>query len=119
MATDNGMPDPYSSMATGTVMVVSPDNFFNPVLNEGVYNVTLMENAPIGSSVLNFTMTDMDTPGPSSEIGMATIFGNDEAFFTVIVTGPNSGEITTKLVTTLFIQILTVCVVWVIVKKKS
>lgn len=96
VATDNGEPDPFSSMVAGTVMVVSPDNFFNPVLNQPVYNVTLMENAPINSSVLNFTMTDMDAPGLAAEIGMATIFGPDANFFTVTVTGPNSGEITTK-----------------------
>ncbi len=76
-------------------MVVSPDNFFNPVLNEAVYNVSIPENSVSGSSVLNFTMTDMDTPGPSSQIGRVTIFGTDTVSFTATVTGPNSGEITT------------------------
>lgn len=95
-ATDNGEPEPFSSSVSVTVMVFSPDNFFRPELNQRTYNVILPENAPIGTSVLSFTVSDSDRPGPASEIGMATIFGADETLFTVTITGPNSGEITSK-----------------------
>jgi len=84
-------------VVNGTVMVVSPDNFFNPVLDQDVYNISFPENSPILSSVLNFTVTDMDSTGPASEIGEATLFGAD-GLFAVSVTGPNSGEISNKLV---------------------
>ena len=77
-------------------MIFSPDNFFQPVLDQRAYNVTLDENSEAGTSVLTFTVTDADRVGPASEIGSATILGTDSQFFTVDITSPNSGVITSK-----------------------
>ena len=95
-AQDNGNPEPFFSSVTVIIMVFSPDNFFSPELDQTTYRVTIDENERAGSSILRFTMSDRDQPGPSSEIGEASIFGDDARFFTVRITGPNTGEILSK-----------------------
>ncbi len=96
VATDNGQPEPFNATAQVTIMVFSPENFFDPVLDQTAYNVTLDENRAAGSVVLAFTVTDADRSGPAAEVGTATILGSDAQFFSVNVTSPNSGIITSK-----------------------
>jgi len=95
-AEDNGHPETFVATAEVTITVVSPDNFFNPELDQMNYVATLDENEPSNTTVLRFTVTDDDTVGPASEIGVATITGIGSELFTVVKTGPNSGEIRSK-----------------------
>ena len=95
VATDSGRPEPFNSTAVVTIISNPPDNFFSPELDQDSYTASLRENSAAGTVVLDFTVTDGDE-GPASEIGTATIFGADAAFFTVMVTGPNSGQIRSK-----------------------
>ena len=82
-----------NSTAEVTIMLFSPDNFFNPELNERAYIATLDENSAAGSTVLIFSVTDADL-GPASELGSATILGSDAEFFRVNVTSSDTGIIT-------------------------
>lgn len=77
-------------------MIVSPDNFFRPELDQSNYMVRLDENEPTGSVVLMFTMSDADRFGPASQIGQIFILGSDAQFFNASATGLNSGVILSK-----------------------
>ena len=98
VATDNGMPEPFNATVNVIVTVVSPDNFFNPVLNQTVYTATVDENRAPGEVIISFTVDDDDEPGPAAEIGQLLFFGSDTQFFVAEITGPNTGQIRTKYV---------------------
>ena len=93
---DNGQPEPFTSTAEVIITVFSPDNFFNPQLDQVAYSAIIDENESTGSLVLRFNVSDSDLFGTASEIGVATILGLDAQFFNVTVTGPNTGEIRSK-----------------------
>lgn len=101
IAFDNGKPENFNSTATVILSIFSPDNHFNPVLNQSNYVVFVDENdedgAPMEQVLLHFTVADEDEVGsPASEIGEAELIGVDAVYFTVELTGPNSGIIKTK-----------------------
>lgn len=97
VATDNGVPESFSTTVDVRLTVRQPENFFSPELDQASYTVAINEDLVNNSIVLDFTVTDFDV-GPSSEIGQATILGSDSEFFTVTVTGTNSGQIRTRYV---------------------
>ena len=96
VATDNGQPETRNSTVDVTIVVFSPDNHFNPVLNQTSYMGSVPENAPAPVTVVWFTITDEDEVGPASEIGSLTLQGSDAQFFEALRTGPYSGEIRTR-----------------------
>lgn len=96
VATDNGRPETHNNTAVVTIVVFSPDNHFNPVLDRTSYTGRVDENDPAPVTVVQFTVTDEDQVGPASEISSLTLQGSDAQFFEAVQTGPNSGEIRTK-----------------------
>lgn len=96
VATDNGQPETHNSTVEVTIIVFSPDNHFNPVLNQTSYVGSVPENDPAPVTVVWFTITDEDEVGPASEIGSLTLQGSDAQFFEALKTGPYSGEIRTR-----------------------
>ncbi len=96
VATDNGMPEPLNATVDVTITVVSPDNFYNPILNQTRYTATLNENQLPGNVIVWFTVFDSDQDGPASEIGQLFLIGSDAQFFIAEITGTNTGQIRTK-----------------------
>jgi hypothetical protein len=94
-AIDNGIPFPLNGTAIVNITVTPQDNFVTPILDQTDYIATLDENSPVGSPVLQFTITDTDI-GSASEIGQIIILGDDSQFFTTEQTGPKSGVIRSK-----------------------
>lgn len=90
------MPEPLNDTATVTVTVVSPDNFYNPRLDQDSYTATVNENSLPGDVVISFTVDDDDEPGPAAEIGELLFIGSDTQFFIAEITGPHTGQIRTK-----------------------
>ena len=96
VATDNGRPETRNNTADVTIVVFSPDNHFNPTLDQTSYTGQVTENDPAPVTVVRFTVTDEDRVGPASEISSLTLQGSDARFFVAVQTGTNSGEIRTK-----------------------
>ena len=90
------MPEPLNATADVTITVVSPDNFYNPILNQSRYAVTINENQLPGDVIVWFTVFDSDQVGPASEIGQLFLIGSDAQFFIAEITGTNTGQIRTK-----------------------
>ena len=75
---------PVPRFITVTVYVfVQPVNEFSPVFEQSLYNMTVPENAPIGTSILSVTATDGD--GPTSLDGQVTysLIGLDQPTFSI------------------------------------
>lgn len=96
VATDNGRPQSLNATVNVTISVVSPDNYFNPILNQTSYTATINENRSPGDVIVSFTVFDSDEPGPAAEIGQLLFIGSDTQYFVGEVTGPNTGRIRTK-----------------------
>ena len=96
VATDNGMPEPLNTTVDVTIAVVSPDNFYNPILNQTSYAATVNENQLPGDVIVWFTVFDSDQQGPASRIGQLFLIGSDAQFFVAEITGTNRGQIRTK-----------------------
>ena len=96
VATDDGMPEPMNATVDVTITVVSPDNFYNPILNQTRYTATVNENQPPGNVIVSFMVFDSDPQGPASEIGQLFLIGSDARFFIAEITGTNTGQIRTK-----------------------
>lgn len=75
--------------------MVSPDNFYNPILNQTSYTGAVDENSLPGIVVVWFTVFDSDE-GPASQIGQLHFIGSDTQYFVAEITGPNTGLIRTK-----------------------
>ena len=114
VATDEGSPEPFATTMDVTFTIINPSNNFNPELDQSSYLATLSENASTNSLVLVFTVSDSDV-GEASEIGQAILLGADAEFFTVVLTGPNSGEIRSKYVCTFVVVVVVVAAVTVAV----
>ncbi len=101
IASDNGKPESFNSTAEVTLVVFSPDNHFNPVLNQTIYEATVDENdgdpGPQEQVVVYFSVSDEDLVGPASQIGEIELIGVDAVYFTVEQIGTtNSGVVKTK-----------------------
>ena len=79
-----------------TITVVSPDNFYNPILNQTSYTATVDENSTPGDVIISFRVFDSDEAGPAAQIGQLHFIGSDTQFFVAEITGPNTGQIRTK-----------------------
>lgn len=95
VATDNGQPENFNSSTTLTILVFPPDNFFSPVLDETLYEVSVEENSPVGTDVAVFSVVDGDQIGPAAEISTVILSGADSDLFEATITGPNTGVIRT------------------------
>ena len=96
VATDNGMPEPLNATVDVMITVVSPDNFYNPILNQTRYSATVNENQLPGDIIVSFLVFDSDQQGPASRIGQLFLIGSDAQFFIAEITGDNTGQIRTK-----------------------
>ena len=96
VATDNGMPEPLNTTVDVTITVESPDNFYNPILNQTSYVATVDENRSPGDVIVWFTVFDSDQQGPASQIGQLFLIGSNAQFFIAEITGSNNGRIRTK-----------------------
>ena len=96
VAMDNGMPESLDAAVDVTITVVSPDNFYNPILNQTRYTATVDENRLPGDDIVWFTVFDSDQQGPASEIGRLFLIGSDAQFFIANITGTDTGLIRTK-----------------------
>ena len=89
---------PSSTPVNVTITVIKPNNFFNPILNQTVYRASIEEGNQIGAVLFGFSVTDADAPGPASQVKSATLFGGDAQYFSVNLTGSNSGVVIAKYV---------------------
>ena len=84
VATDSGQPMRRSSRANVSLSVYSPENEFAPILDLPTYNVSVDENAPVGTVVFVVTVTDNDgTSTPSGQIKAVYLEGTDSDLFSV------------------------------------
>ena len=93
VATDSGKPVPFSTSVNVTILVIQPNNFFNPLLNQSVYAASIDEGNVIGAVLFGFLVADDDTPGPASQVKTAFLYGGDAQYFAVNLTGTNSGVV--------------------------
>ncbi len=101
VAMDNGYPESNNATVMVTIEVFTPDNHFNPVLNQTTYEASVDENdqdsTPGEQVVLYFSATDEDRTGsPANRLREAELIGVDAIYFTVELTGSNSGVVKTK-----------------------
>lgn len=81
IAADNGSPFTNNSTATVNIIVFSPDNNYEPVLDQGSYTGSILENTPAGAILITINVTDKDKPGSDNIIGNFSLTGNDAAYF--------------------------------------
>ena len=97
IATDNGQPDHFNTTAQVTVVVFSPDNHFNPELDQSSYDATVVEGNATEQVVVMFTVTDLDRIGPASELSAVELLGDGRELFNAeIIPGTNTGRVTTR-----------------------
>lgn len=103
-ATDNGMPSTLVGTAQVQLFVFSPVNNFEPQFDKALYNISVPENSPIGTTVVTVTITDNDGPGPAGFIRSVVLGGLDAHLFNIsaptVVDGNNNtaeAVITTRL----------------------
>ncbi|XP_045897233.1 protocadherin alpha-8-like, partial [Micropterus dolomieu] len=92
-ALDGGKPPKSGEMNIQVKVLDVNDN--TPVFSEDIYSVTLSENAPIGTTVVQVNATDLDE-GLNGDVYYS--FGNSvsNTLFTLFDISPSTGEITVK-----------------------
>ncbi|XP_029702900.1 protocadherin alpha-8-like isoform X7 [Takifugu rubripes] len=92
-ALDGGKPPKSGQMNILVKVLDVNDN--TPVFSKDVYSVTLPENAPLGSAVVQVNATDLDE-GQNGEVSYS--FGNSVSnnIFQLFGINPSTGEITVK-----------------------
>lgn len=69
-----------NSTASVNITVNSPDNHFNPQLDQLTYTGNLDENSVTGTTILTFSATDADVMGPASDVNFY-LGGTNSNFF--------------------------------------
>ena len=83
-ATDNGRPNNRTQYIEARVVVYSPENEFPPEFDQRTYMASVDEGLPIGTSVLEFTITDDDgRVTPAGQISNITLNGVEADFFSI------------------------------------
>ena len=95
-ATDNGSPETRNTSVSAIITILSPDNHFNPELDQSSYSGDIDEGVPAGAIVVNFTVIDEDPAPDAAGIGALMLLGSDSQYFTAEMTGTNTGVLRTK-----------------------
>lgn len=93
VATDSGKPMPFSTSTNVTILVIQPNNFFNPELNQRAYTRSIEKGNAVGTVVLAFSVSDTDVLGPASQVTSVILFGADAKYFTANLTSTNAGVV--------------------------
>ena len=75
---DLGTPSSLSSFVTVLVTVLDA-NDNPPTFSQASYSTSILDNVPVGSSVLAVVATDMDT-GTNAQIGYSILSGSNGQF---------------------------------------
>ncbi|XP_042338781.1 protocadherin-10-like, partial [Plectropomus leopardus] len=92
-ASDGGKPPKSGEM--NIIVNVLDVNDNTPVFSNGVYSVTLSENAPAGTTVIQVNATDLDE-GPNGEVVYSFSNSVSHRLLTLFDINPSTGEITVK-----------------------
>lgn len=90
IAVDGGNPPKSGTMDIG--IIVTDINEFSPVFTESVYNISVNEDIPAGTSIVNVSATDLDQ-GPNGRITYRLSPNQDIRILTLFKINETTGEI--------------------------
>ncbi|XP_075337458.1 protocadherin alpha-C2-like isoform X9 [Odontesthes bonariensis] len=92
-AVDGGTPARSGTVSIIVHVLDTNDN--SPTFDEAIYNVSIMENVPIGNLVIDLNATDLDE-GSNSDISYSYSLYTSEKTQETFYLNPKTGEITVK-----------------------